>query len=395
MAFEIRQATAEEMEEYTRVAATALGVRYDAPWPVPPDETLCVFEDGRLAATYRAHPFSMLFNGTVAPVAGIAAVGTLPVYRRRGYLRAIVSRHFEQMHEAGERAIAILYPSEGAIYQRYGYAFVTTHHRYSFAPRSLQFRDPASTSGVFREVTAEDGGAISGMYETFIKGRIGYLRRDTNCWEWGQLHRPAIGVLMPTVYEEAGTPLAYVVYVLEAAGPGAPEQVITIRDMAYLSMAGYRAIWDYFASMDLIGTINRRNVPVDDPLPHLLLDPRRLGTGSFAGIMGRIVDVERALPLRRYPTEAHLTFEIRDEMCPWNEGRWEMETSAGEASVRRTTAAPQLVMPASTLAMLVFSHITASEAARYGCLDVVDQGALTAWDAAMRTTYRPFCADQF
>ena len=395
MAVEIRPAVAEEMEDYTRVGATALGVRYDEPWHLPPEETLCAFEDGRLATTYRAIPLSMCFNSKVAPVAGISAVGTLPIYRRRGYLRAIVSTHFEQMHEKGERAIAILYPSQGAIYQRYGYAFVSTHHRYGFEPRHLQFREPASPAGVFRDVTEEDSGVMPGIYDSFVEGRTGYLTRDVHHWQWHYRHPPASGVRMPTVYEEAGTPLAYVVYTLEATGPGAGDQVITIHDMAYLTMPAYRAIWDYLGSMDLIGTIKWGRVPADDPLPYLLLDPRRLGTGSYAGLMGRIVDVERALPWRTYPVEARLTFELRDGLCSWNDGRWEVEIAAGEASVRRTEATPQLVMPVSTLALLVFNHITATEAARIGCLDVLEQSALPAWDAAMRTTYRPFCADGF
>ena len=395
MSVEIRAATAEEMEEYTRVAATALGVRSDEPWRDPPEETLCAFEDGRLAATYRAIPFSMHFNGKVAPVAGVSAVGTLPIYRRRGYLRRIVSTHFERMHETGERAIAILYPSQGAIYQRYGYAFVSTHHRYGFAPRFLQFREPAFTAGVFREVTEEDGGVMRGMYDSFIEGRTGYLARDVGRWQNAILRPPSKGLLMRAVYEKAGTPLAYVVYALEATGPGAGDQVIGIRDLAYLTMPAYRAIWDYLGSMDLVGTINWGMLPADDPLPYLLLDPRRLGTGSYAGLMGRIVDVERALPWRTYPVEARLTFELRDGLCSWNDGRWEVEIAAGEASVRRTEATPQLVMPVSTLALLVFNHITATEAARIGCLDVLEQSALPAWDAAMRTTYRPFCADGF
>ncbi|GAH99538.1 unnamed protein product, partial [marine sediment metagenome] len=31
-------------------------------------------------------------------------------------------------------------------------------------------------------------------------------------------------------------------------------------------------------------------------------------------------DVERALTLRRYPVAGTLTFEVLDELCPWNRG---------------------------------------------------------------------------
>jgi hypothetical protein len=52
-------------------------------------------------------------------------------------------------------------------------------------------------------------------------------------------------------------------------------------------------------------------------------------------------------------------------------------------------------MPVSTLAMLFFGQITASEAARMGRLDVSDNKALQLWDRVMRTEHRPFCADMF
>jgi hypothetical protein len=52
-------------------------------------------------------------------------------------------------------------------------------------------------------------------------------------------------------------------------------------------------------------------------------------------------------------------------------------------------------MPISTLAMLVFGQISATEAARMGRLTVDDHNALPVWDKVMRASYRPFCADLF
>jgi len=52
-------------------------------------------------------------------------------------------------------------------------------------------------------------------------------------------------------------------------------------------------------------------------------------------------------------------------------------------------------MPISTLAMLFFGQISATEAARMGRLTVFEQKALSLWDRVLRTAYRPFCADMF
>jgi hypothetical protein len=52
-------------------------------------------------------------------------------------------------------------------------------------------------------------------------------------------------------------------------------------------------------------------------------------------------------------------------------------------------------MPVTTLALLLFGQISATEAWRMGRLDAHDREALPAWDATLRTRYRPFCGDAF
>jgi len=172
-------------------------------------------------------------------------------------------------------------------------------------------------------------------------------------------------------------------------------QHLTIRDVIWLSASAYQAIWGYYAQMDRVNEIVWDRVPPDDPLPHLLLEPRMLHATSADGMLGRIVDVEQALPKRHYLEEATLTFEVVDGLCPWNNGRWILETSTAGASISHTDKEPQLRMPISTLAMLIFGQISAMEAARIARLDVLEPAALPTWDKAMRTLYRPHSGDDF
>lgn len=399
MGLEIRTARPEEMEEFRRIASTALMVSPELMRAVRPEWTLCAFEDGRLAATYAAWPFTMRFNGEGVSVAGVTSVGTLPIYRRRGYLRKIIANHFELLHERGEQPIAILIASLATIYQRYGYAVVSTHNSYNVEPQHLEFPLARPVPGAVREASDDEFGLLVDLYRRFRADRNGYLHRGRAMWEAGVLAPPPTGgLLSKVIYEESSEPLGYVIYTVEPspeALPGQPGQRLTIRDLVWLTASAYQAVWNYFAHMDLVRSILWQRVPGDDPLPHLLLEPRMLHVTSRDGILARIVDVERALPKRRYPIEGTLTFEILDDLCPWNRGCWKLETSAVETSVCRTSEAPQLVMPVSTLAMLAFGQISAVEAAHMGRLDVLEPNALSSWDTVMRTAYRPFCPDIF
>ena len=401
MGVEIRAAEPGEMEEFRHVVSSALVMSPDIFGKAPDlkrtaEWTVCAFEDGKLATGYRSWPWMMRFNGEAIPVAAVNSVGTLPVYRRRGYLRRVTAAHFESIHERGEQPIAILWPSRAAIYQRYGYACVTTRKTYNVDPYYLDFIRPQAVTGSFREVGDDEFAVIVDLYRKFRADRTAYIHRSRAQWDYGILGSPpANGLLVKVVYQEDNEPLGYAVYTIEESNEPGHEQRLIIRDLVWLTFSAYQAIWNYFANMDLVSNIIWRYVPVDDPLPHLVLEPRLLNITSHDGMLGRIIDVEKALPGRHYDEEGVLTFEIIDDFCSWNQGRWKLEVSPAGSSITRTDDEPQLVMPVSTLTLLAFGQISATEAARMERLDVVDDSALSVWDKVMKTRYRPCCADYF
>ena len=396
MELEIRAARPEEMEEFVHVVSSVMVQPPERFLGMRPEWTLCAFEDGNLATTYAAWPLTMRFNGNGIRVAGIGNVSTHPVYRRRGNLRKIVTAHFELLHQEGQQAIAILEAYRVAIYQRYGYAVVSVQNSYTVEPRHLEFAFPQPVKGSLREIEDGEFQLLVDLYRSFRQERTGYIHRGLATWEAGVLAPPPAGdVLYRVVYEEGNEPQGYVIYTLKH-GTGEPTtQRLTIRDLVWTTPSAYRAIWSHFASMDLVSNIVWSWVPGDDPLPHLLLEPRTLHTTSRDGIMARIIDVEQAMPKRGYQDEGTLIFEIIDDLCPWNQGRWKLETSLSGASISRTGAEPQVTMPISTLAMLVFGRVSATEAAHMNRLDVQKPDALPLWDRVMRTRYHPFCADIF
>jgi len=393
---EIRPIRAEELDAFKHVAANALVMSPDSFVGMQPEFTLCAFEDGRLATSYAAWPFTMRFNGKAVPVAAVTTVGTFPTYRRRGYLRRITSLHFQKLHEEGERPISVLLASLAAIYQRYGYAVVSTNVAYSFEPRYLRFAVPGGIAGVFREVGDDDFPVLVNLYRRFREDRTGYMHRGRELWHADVLGRPpGNGFLHRVVYEENGEPLGYVVYTIEPGTGSVPNNIIRIREVCWLTSSAYRAAWEYFANMDTVKTVYWGRVPPDDPLPHLLLEPRMLNATCSDGLLGRMVDVERALASRGYDEEGVLTLEVTDDLCPWNQGRWRLEASPEGSSVRTCDETPQVVMPVSTLAMVLFGQVSATEAARMGRLEVNRPDALPVWDRVMHTRHRPARADYF
>ena len=92
-----------------------------------------------------------------------------------------------------------------------------------------------------------------------------------------------------------------------------------------------------------------------------MLDPRELYATHRDHLLCRILDLERALPLRPYGAEGRVVFELRDEMCPWNAGRWALEAGAEGATVSRTKESPQLTLDVSALVQMLFGQVSPSQ----------------------------------
>jgi predicted acetyltransferase len=396
---EIRPATEEELPEFYRNAARQLGLPMSMFGGMSPDWTLAAFEDGQVATTYAFWPLQIRFNGPPVPIAGVTMVSTHPSFRRRGNLRAITKQHFEQMHERGEQAWSGLHPALMAIYGRYGYGTVNIRHSYSIPPPFIRFAHDIEVSGELREVNLEEEfGLLVDVYRRFREERNGLVHRGRAMWDAGPIGDPPAGHQQTILaYEEDGEPLGYVVY---HNGPGGgdggpgPSQYVNVTDLFGLTPAAYAAIWGTLAAYDNAAEVRWNNAPVDDPLPNMLVEPRMLDIRARDGIMARPVTVEEALVQRPYPERAQLRFELVDDFCDWNAGRWELETDPEAASMSRIDGQDvDITLTPDTLTGMVWGRITATDAARAGLLEVHDDRALARWDAALRTKYAPYEAE--
>lgn len=406
MAVEIRPATEAEMDDFRQVAKNALMIApgiypEEAIQAIRPEMTFCAFEGGRLATSYAAWPLKMRFNGDALQVAGITFVGTRPTSRRKGLLKQVVVRYFNHLHQSGGPSVAALHASQAAIYHRYGYGIVSTQLRYRVAPRDLAFAHPLEedqASGTLRELGGDETGILKALYRDFIARRTGYLHRGGATWKSGVLWQASpFARQYRVVYEENGRPLGYVIYVLKGKRRphGEPWQQIEITDMVWLTPRAYRALWHHFSGAGLVFEVVWNRVPQDDPLPHLLLEPRRLNIAVSDGLLARVVDVAGAMQQRSYDETGRLRFDVTDPICPWNTGCWQLEVSEDGVRTERTSRTPELTIPVDTLAMLLFGQIAPSDAVRMGRAWASAACDLAKWDRVLRTRHKPFCPDFF
>lgn len=413
---EVRAADREEMEQLRYINQMVFAehghAERDASNWLEPEWTTCVFEQGAMATSFAAWPFSMRFNGERAHVAGVTAVGTLPTKRRRGYLRAAMERALAEERDRGQ-SLAILYASQAAIYYRFGYAVTSFSYSFEIDPHDLNFIHHPQPDG---EVTITDakelpdgGQVLKDVYREFAEPRNGLLHRGQALWDAGPLAEPAAadGPIRALLYEEDGKALGYMlftnrdtsreeaIYGYRAASGGQRDQLLLVREYAALTPAAYAALWQTLAAHDLVSRIVVPHAPADDPIRHFARDPRTLRAKVHDGLLTRVVDVERALQIRPYGAEAALAIAIQDDICDWNRRTWRIDASRQGADVSETAAPPQLSMDIYALAQLATGHLSATELAKLGRIEAPDPRDLETADAMFKAQYAQYCMNHF
>jgi predicted acetyltransferase len=153
------------------------------------------------------------------------------------------------------------------------------------------------------------------------------------------------------------------------------------------------ALWNFCFGIDLMTEIRAFKRPVDDPLPRLLTDPRKLQRSVRDELWLRIVDVPTALQARSYDAEASAVIQIRDQFCSWNQGCFKLDVSPNGSMCRPSTQTPDLEMDISDLAAVYVGGTTLGTLMRAGRIQESTPGAVAQLGRAFAVDREPWIVD--
>ena len=357
-----------------------------------------VDDDGRVVGGAGAFAFRMTVpGGAQLPTAGVTVVGVLPTHRRRGILRSMMRAQLDDVHARGE-PLAALWASEETIYGRYGYGLASLNVQFDVDKSYAAFRPGVETVGRVRLVDFDTARQqLPPVYDAVQRVTPGMYERSEAWWKNRQLVDPEnfrfggspkhIAVL-----EVDGEPQAYAIYRLHVSfGDLGPETKLRTLEVVAATPAATASIWRYLLDVDWTKTVSASLQPVDHPLLLLLARPNFSKPTLSDGIWVRLVDVGAALSGRSYAAAAPLVFDLRDAFCPWNEGRWRLES--GEAS--RTNDAADLALDVADLGSVYLGGFTFRDLQRAGRVEELTDGAVYGADATFRTEGLPWCPEIF
>ena len=83
-----------------------------------------MFEEEKSVATVVSLPMTQNVRGKIFPMSGVAGVTSYPTARRKGYVKKLMTRLFQDMRDKGQ-VVSTLYPFRESFYERLGYTLFT------------------------------------------------------------------------------------------------------------------------------------------------------------------------------------------------------------------------------------------------------------------------------
>ena len=272
------------------------------------------------------------------PAADVAGVAVAPEARGRGIARALLRRVLEGGRDRGA-AVSALHPSVTAVYRSGGWAMVGAMRAVDVPTSFLPRHRPDGKLTVDAGAPA-DLEAAGQLYTEVARARNGML-------SWTGRHRSAAGDAFPegvdglTLIRDGDRPVGYASW---GRGPGTgPDAVLEVVDIIATSGEAVRELIGVLASWrSATPTIRFRAVPsgaLTAGLPMEVAKERKVSRW-----MHRPVDVVRAVSGRSWPAsiELGMTFELYDDLAPWNAGTWALQISGGEGHLEPSKGRPAL-----------------------------------------------------
>ncbi len=366
------------------------------------NRALAAYDGDRVVATAGAFSFRITVPGGELPMAGVTMVGVHPTHRRRGILRQLMREQLDDVRQRGE-PLAGLWASEGLIYQRFGYGLATLGAGFAIERERAAFRQPHAWSGSLRILDPDEAAAaLPPIFDAARPQRPGSFARSADWWRSEFFHDPEHArhggaAAAYVLHETDGRPTGYARYRMTSSWDDVGAKgTAEVHELISLTPAARADLWRYLLDLDLVTTIKGWNLPVDDPLPLLVAEPRRLSWTLRDSLWLRIVDVAAALEGRRYAAAGGVVLELEDAFCDWNAGRWSIETdAAGAARVTRTEAPADLALTTADVGALYLGGFSVAELARAGRAVERTAGAVARADAMLRTEIAPWCPKVF
>jgi predicted acetyltransferase len=356
-----------------------------------PGRTVGAFVDDQLVGTADAVTSTLTLPGaTTVGHAAVTHIGVLPSFTRRGVATDLVRHQLRDVAARGE-AVATLRASEATIYERYGYGVASSSQTVEVLTARAALRPGVAAGGPVRLLDPADvWDVLPRIYTDHRPSRPGAIDRPDVWWYGARLRTESgSGPWYVAVHGAPGSESGFVRYRPTDTERWfvSDQRTIVVEDFFAPDPDSYVGLVRFLLGLDLIDRVVFWMLPVDDPLPWLLLDRRAARvTATHDETWLRVVDVEQTLAARRYAGDGTVTIAVDDPLLPDN---CVTVTVTGDGA-GRTDRRPQLHIGIAGLAAVLLGGATWHSLAAAGLARADDPRHLAAADGLFAVKDAPY-----
>jgi predicted acetyltransferase len=356
-----------------------------------PGRTIGAFVRGQLVGTADATTGGLtLPGGAIVGHAAVTHIGVLPSFTRKGIATDLV-RH--QLHDIAARGevVATLRASEATIYERFGYGVASSSHTVEVQTARAVLRPDVGAGGPVRLLDAAQAwDVLPRIYTGSRPSRPGTVDRPAVWWQGLRLRTEAFpGASYIAVHGEPGDESGFARYrpIDTETWFVSDQRTIVVEDFFAPTMDAYLGLMRFLLGLDLVDRVTFWMLPIDDPLPWLLLDRRAARvTAVHDETWLRVVDTQQALTARRYQGDGSVAIAVNDPLLQSNSASFSIATDGASKTDRR----PRLHVGIEGLGAVLLGGATWRSLAVAGLARADDPSALDVADRLFAVPDAPY-----
>ncbi len=356
-----------------------------------PGRTIGAFVGGQLAGTTDAATSTLtLPGGAIVNHAAVTHIGVLPSFTRKGIATDLVRHQLRDIAARGE-VVASLRASEATIYERYGYGVASSFQSVEIQTARAALRPDVGAGGPVRLLDAAEAWEIlPRIYDANRPSRPGTIDRPAVWWQGVRLRTEASsGAWYVAVHGDPGSESGFARYrpIDTDKWFVSDQRTIVVEDFFAPTTEAYLGLLRFLLGLDLVDRVMFWMLPLDDPLPWLLVDRRALRvTATHDETWLRVIDARSALTARQYIGGGSVTVAVNDPLLPNNSATFAITGDGVEATEQRA----QLHVGVEGLGAVLLGGVTWRSLAVAGLARADESAALVVADRLFAVPDAPY-----
>lgn len=289
-----------------------------------------IFEGNNLIAGAASIDFEIFIRNQLFKCAGIAAVMTDPIHRRKGLVKKLMNNFLFDKFKEGY-PISALWPFEHSFYRKFGFESCEKPLRFKFKPSDIIESLEADSSINVREITDESDFPLLNLIAKNAKNKYTRIIGKYDAWKLRGYHSG----FKIFIFEKNNDPIGYISFKFKKIKEWINHMIIM--DFAYKDISTKHAILRFMRNFESDMSFIEMTIPYEEEMISYLKCYGSENQFSSWPAMVRILNVEIFFQQLEFSKKLNksLYMKIEDPVIEENSGTWNLTISDGKCEIEK------------------------------------------------------------